>query len=221
MGFRVDVNRRGFERLRHGISLLEITEGDMQGPVLTRAAQVHRKQEREIFATEGAAGGGGTWAGLSPAYAARKRAAMLAGRKERKEAKTLVGKIKSLVQGAKDRPISMKVLIWSGDMRDRFLTPGRPEYVERYISTSPGRGSFQFGAASTIASYHKAGGAHLPVRDMVTKSRAQVIEILDSVVKWYRNERVPQAMRAIGAGGSRLLGPTGGGTSIRAASPNP
>jgi len=188
VAFKVDVNRRSFERIRSATQLLQITEGDMRGPVLTRTAQVHRVQEREIFSSEGALGGSGPWAPLSPAYAARKRAAMLSGRRERRAAKSAGGLARIAaalgLQKSPSRPISMKILVWSGDMRDRFLTHGRKENIERYVPTGPGRGELQFGAESQIASYHVAGSTTLPRRDMIVKTRQQVIEILDAIVRW-------------------------------------
>ena len=80
MKMRVDINREGYERLRTLGSLLTVTDGDLRGPVLTRVAQVHRKQEAAIFTSEGAEGGSGTWAPLSPEYAKRKQAALSGGR---------------------------------------------------------------------------------------------------------------------------------------------
>lgn len=173
---KVDVNRAAFERVRSAADLLTITLGDLQGPILTRVAQVHRSQERRIFASEGTEGRFGRWPALSPDYAKRKK---------------------------KLRP-GRKILVWSGDMKDRFITPSRPENVEEFVPRGLG-GTFRLGAVSEIAGYHFRGGSSLPMRDMVTKTREQVLACWQAIVTWYQKERIPQAQRALrtGAGGRR------------------
>lgn len=212
---KVDVNRQGFERLRSATDLLVITRGDLQGPVLTRVAQAHRKQEAAIFASEGGQGASGVWPRLSPAYAQRKATAGRAGRAAVKGKK---GKARTAALRALKAPISQKILVWSGDMKDRFLSASRPENIEQFVQTSPTGGVFQLGASSTIAGYHFEGGPHLPRRDMVTKTREQVLAIWQAIVDWYRTERLPQVFRAI-----RLASgtPSQGGAAGRAAAPTP
>lgn len=169
MKLKVDVNRESFERLRSATDLLVITRGDLQGPVLTRVAQEHRRQETRIFASEGAEGGGGTWPQLSPEYAKRKR---------------------------RLRP-GRRMLVWSGDLKDRFLKHSHPDNIETFQVTGPSQGAFLLGARSEIGGYHFRGNPNLPRRDMVTKTRAQVQSIWQAIVNWYRNERMPQVFRAL------------------------
>ena len=213
---RFEPNTQGIERIRSAARLFEVTQLDMAGPVLVRLSQEHQRQEREIFSTEGAAGGQGRWPALSPEYAARKRAAMGAGRAAARGKK---GKPRTTLLRRLGRPISMRILVWSGDMRDRFLRPSRPEYVARYVETGPATGRFEFGAASDIASYHAqqrgAGGGRLPRRDMVIKTPQQMTRLRVAFLDWYRKERVPMAFRALRAFG--LPGTTGRGMPLRGA----
>lgn len=216
MQLKVDVNRSGLERVRRATDLLVITRGDLQGPVLTRVAQVHRQQEAAIFASEGADGAAGTWPPLSPDYAERKRRA---GRSGMAAVKGTKGKARTAALRALRRPISQKILVWSGDMKDRFLRHGRAENIERFVQTGPATGKFQLGAASKIAGYHFKGGARLPRRDMITKTTEQVAECWRAIVEWYRTERIPQAQRAIRAASGGFGGR--GGPVTRAAAPSP
>lgn len=182
---QVDINRKAYERLRHCNDLFAITPGDLKGPVLTRLAQVHRTQEKRIFASEGREGGRGSWPPLSPAYAIHKRKKV----------------------GTKP------ILVWSGDMKERFIKPSRREYIERaLIREKKGkveRVVFQFGARSVIATYHFRGFTgtrtsskglvfswRLPRRDMVTKSSKQIAAMRQAVIDWYQKERLPQVESA-------------------------
>lgn len=205
MKLKVDVNRQAFERLRSATDLLIITGGDLKGPVLTRVAQVHRTQEAAIFASEGAEGASGAWPRLSAAYAERKANAGKAGRTAVKGKK---GKVRTAALRALKAPIAQKILVWSGEMRDRFLNHSKPENIEEFVPTSATTGVFRLGAASEIAGYHFQGNDHLPKRDMVTKTREQVLACWQAIVDWYRNERLPQAQRAIkGLGGGQSRPP--------------
>ena len=199
---RVDINRRAYERIRTCADAFTITNGDLKGPILTEVAQVHRQQERRIFASEGGEGGQGIWASLSAAYKQRK------GR--------LVG-------------ARRKILVFSGDMKERFIRPSRPEYVERFVALSKTEGVFELGARSKIAGFHFQEGIglgvkqvrtskpgtgknrkqkprtkpfipktftwSLPRRDMVSKTAAQVAKMRQAIVDWYREERLPQITR--------------------------
>ena len=205
---RVDINRQAFERLRDLGDLLKVTDGDLRGPVLTRVAQLHRKQEAAIFASEGAEGGAGGWPPLSPEYAKQKQRALTGGRKaraaQRKATKEagVFGLLGSGFAARRTPPLSMKVLIWSGEMRDRFLRPSNRNYHEDMVAEGRMR-VLRFGARSSIASYHREGSATLPVRDMILKTPRQVSALLRAIVDWYRTERVPQFLRARRA----LVGP--------------
>lgn len=183
MRLAVDLNMKAFPRIRTRIDALLLSEADFQGPILTRLGQLHRDQEQRIFGSEGGVGAQGPWPPLSPAYAAYK--------------KRKVGR--------------RKILVWNGDMKERFIQPSRPEYIQRFIPTGRAAGLFEFGAASVLAGYHFAGAAStrrsrpkkgrgktyrvvLPRRDMVTKSPAQILELQKEFIAWYRNERIPQAL---------------------------
>lgn len=230
MQLKVDFNRQGLERLRSAADLLVITAGDLQGPVLTRVAQEHRKQESRIFTSEGAEGQSGAWPRLSPAYAERKRQAMLEGREivtvpgffarlAGKKGRKLKGKERTAAARALGRPISMKILVWSGEMRDRFLRHSHPANIERFVQTGPNIGKFQLGAASEIAGYHFDGNQNLPRRDMISKTKAQYDALLQRIVDWYQKERIPQAQRALRAIGGGTFGGRGGAVG-RAAAPS-
>jgi hypothetical protein len=223
---RMQVSSRSFQAVRQATELFKVTPTDLGGQVLVRLGQVHRRQQEQIFQTEGAVGESGKWPRLSPEYARRKRRAL---RREQKLQRTmrllLAGSIKT--GPSKGAPISMKILVWSGDMRARFTEFGRPEHVERYVPTSPTTGVFQFGAYSDLAAIHKEGYSEfrrskarstkarghkgkgifiaksysvvLPARDMVTKTVEQNAQLYAVVIRWYRNDKVPQALRAIRA----------------------
>ena len=164
---------------------LTITPGDYAGPVLVLMGQLHREQQHGIFQSEGATGAGGRWAALSPPYAAKKR--KLFSRR--------------------------KILHLSGDMRTRFLSPTNPAYVQRFVPRGTSGGVFQFGAHSDVAAAHLAGNPalapngsptarkifgglarRLPVRDMITKSAAQMAAFPSVLRKWYAS-RVDQVLR--------------------------
>ena len=167
MKLRIDVNQDGFKRLRTMAEALTITAGDLRGPVLVRVGQKHREQMKNVFASQGATSGRGRWAALSASYRARKR--------------RLLGS-------------AGKILVLSGDMRDRFITPSRAEYVQSFHAAG-NLGIFLLGALSSIAGYHFRGSRRLPRRDMVTKTAGQIAAIRKVLVDWYRKERVPQVLR--------------------------
>jgi phage gpG-like protein len=197
----VDINRKAFPRVRSCMDAFNITVEDMQGPILTRLAQTHRKQERRIFASEGAEGAQGRWPPLSPKYKAYKR---------------------------RVKP-GRKILVFSGDMKERFIKPSRAENIERFTpEESKGNnavvGLFEFGAESDIASFHFQGGTttrpskpgrgknkmkgkrkkpfksvvfttRLPKRDMVTKTTEMLVALRETLISWYRDERIPQVLK--------------------------
>ncbi len=191
MRVRIDTNPEGFKRLREFNEALGISVGDLKGPILVVLGRVHIRQQKRIFATEGAAGGTGRWTALEPSYAARKR--KLRGRS--------------------------KILQLTGDMKKRFTAPASPYYHQRYIPLTEGRGIFAFGAHSSVAMAHLMGNPafasqrvgptkaraifggvapRLPVRNVIAKTVEQVVELRKRFVDWYRNERVPQVMRHYG-----------------------
>jgi len=168
----------------------------LSDPVLLRAlGKAHRWQEETIFASEGAAGGAGPWASLNPRYAARK---------------------------AREVGSRRKILVLTGETKRRFTMAGAVGYIQRFIPRGA-LGTFQFGAASAVAAAHRFGdpslapgqssavakkifggrAPRLPVRDMVTKSAAQLAELREVLLTWYI-ARVKQQARA----GGRLRGRT-------------
>jgi hypothetical protein len=209
---RVTTYPQAFERLRSVTDVLKITPGDLAGPVLLRMDAVHRQQEAEVFSTEGAAGAAGKWPALSAAYAAAKRRAggLGAAQVRGKKGKARVTALRGL-----RAPISQKILVWSGQTRDRFTQATAPGHIARLLQRGVSTFVYQFGAASDIAFYHRFGTRRLPVRDMITKTPAQVQALLQVIVNWYRIERLPQAMRAINAVG----GSSGGGLSAVGGAP--
>jgi hypothetical protein len=87
-----------------------------------------------------------------------------------------------------------KILVLSGETKERFIKKSRREYRQFY-----NRPYMSFGAVSNIASYHFKGHPPLPRRDMITKSSKQLRELRTAILAWYRNERVPQALRGAAA----------------------
>jgi hypothetical protein len=200
---RLKVNKDGMQRLRVGTEAFAITRGDLEGPILVRLGQEHRRQEKRIFASEGAEGEQGKWPSLSPAYKAFKVRA--------------VGPRK-------------KILVFSGDMKQRFIKPSRTEYIQTMDITGDSKGATKaivsLGARSEIAGYHFQGSdvtrrsrpgtgknkkrgkrkkpfkaktyrVKLPRRDMITKTTDQILAMRQVLIDWYRDERVPQAQRAL------------------------
>lgn len=170
MKVTVKTNPEGIRRVRTLAQALGLPHADMAGPVLVELGVVHRKQENRIFATQGSAGASGRWPALSPGYAAKKR-------------KQFPGK---------------KILQRTGDMKARLTKRSNPNYYQDYVPRSAARGTFRFGARSGLAAAHRAGTGPLPIRDMLTKTAAQVAEFQAALFKWYREKRAPQAFRNYG-----------------------
>lgn len=100
------INPAAFERLRvihRGV--IPVTDGDMAGPLLKQLGQIHRAQERRVFAKQ-AQGEIYPWARLKPATIARKR--------------RILGS-------------AGKILVFSGETKARFITASRPQYIQRYV----------------------------------------------------------------------------------------
>ena len=177
-------NYGAIPRVRTVLDLYAVKEEDIANHLMVRLGQEHRKQEERVFSSEGATGFYGKWRPLSDAYAIRKAKAMFRqGRRMKKSGAVTTGRTRG--------PISMKVLVWSGNMRDTFTTYGYPGYIQRYRA-----GLAQFGARHQIAAYHFHGGGRLPRRDMVTKAEAQLRAMRRVIVQWYRGERIPQIDKA-------------------------
>jgi len=185
MRVRVEINRTGYKRMRSFSDAMKLNLADMSGPLLTHLGRVHRRQEKNIFATEGESGGAGAWEPLNRHYALRKR---------RKYGRA-------------------RMLVLSGDMRRRFTVPSSPLYVQKYVPVSGAVGEYQFGAQSDVAAAHLSGdpgkaksqsgaarrifggtASRLPARDMITKSGAQIEELRRAFVVWY-SERTKQVVR--------------------------
>lgn len=161
-------------------------EVKLSDPALLRAlGTTHRAQEESIFSTEGATGGTAPWAALNPRYAARKAKAV--GRK--------------------------KILQLTGTMKRQFTFASASGYVQQFIPRGT-LGIFRFGARSSVAAAHKFGNPslapmqsatarrvfggiapRLPVRDMVTKSAAHLVELRQTLLTFYI-ARMKQQLRA-------------------------
>lgn len=183
---KVTTNPDGFKRLREMNEALKISAADYEGPILVELGAIHRQQQLRIFATQGTAGAGGRFAPLEKKYKARKREAF----------------------GIK------KILQLSGEMKRRFTKRSDPRYFQGFRGDDTG-GVFSFGARSSVAAAHRAGkpklarrapraaksatifggiAQKLSIRDMVSKTAAQVEEIREGVRVWYR-KRVEQVFR--------------------------
>lgn len=182
-------NEQHLRRLRELPSRMDPTAPSgipMSDPALLRAlGRVHREQVTANFATEGGTGARGLWPSLSAKYAARKL--KLVGRK--------------------------KILEVTGDTRRRFIRFGHPDYIERFVPSGRAGGTFLFGARSDVAAAHVAGNpglvstrsslpklfggraARLPVRDMITKTAANVKQLQAAFSKWWI-ESLRQRFRA-------------------------
>lgn len=186
MNVRITPNRDGFRRLRQFMEALQVSEGDMKGPVVKVLGVEHRRQVTRAFTSQGSSTPRGRWAALNPRYAERKKTAF--GRK--------------------------KILQLTGETKARFTRASHSEYVQEYVPSSNTRGVFRFGARSSIAAAHKAGdpllargqsadarrvfggkAPRLAVRDMIAKTREQVDAIRQAFADWYINKRVPQVVR--------------------------
>jgi len=215
----VDVNRAGIQRLVSATSLLTLTDDDMRGFIFPAIVTAHREQEKQIFASEGAEGGAGAWPRLSAAYAERKADA---GRSGRTAVKGTKGKARTSALRALKRPISQKILVWSGEMRDRFTKDGHAGNIKRLVELVPGsRWLIQIGAASAIAGYHFSGTSKMPARDMITKSAAQLDALRRIVVARFQTKLDMFRRAQKGLSRTRPGGSMGGGTASRAASPSP
>lgn len=167
MRVRARTNMEGFRRVRTMAEALQVGHDDLRGPVLTIFGQVHRKQTKAIFASEGAANLG-RWPELSPGYKAWKR---------RKYPRR-------------------KILVLTGDMKDRFVSPTNPYYFQEFKPSARG-GTFYFGARSDKAAAHRSGVGSLPIRDMITKTTDHLQEFRVALVVWYR-ARADQVLRHFG-----------------------
>ena len=209
---RVTLNTQAYPRLREAADALRITDGDMAGPVLIVMGNLHRKQQKAIFASQGAAGGTGKWAPLNARYLRQKQAG---GRRRGGGASASLGAGFNIFSSSAALGFSGrgKILVLTGDMKRRFTMASAPEYVQRYLPTGGGRGVFQFGAMSDTAAAHMHGNPsfaphqsyqarkvfggvakNLPVRNVVAKSQAQRLEFVPVFKKWYV-ARVRQVLR--------------------------
>lgn len=145
MKLRIRTNPDAFDRLRNCTNAFLITRGDLKGPILIRLGQEHRRQEKRIFASEGREGQAGKWEGLSPAYKASKVRAVGSRR---------------------------KILVFSGEMKKRFITKSRSEYIQEMIiqketrrgkitgrQTGVAQAMVRLGARSQIAVHHFEGAS--------------------------------------------------------------
>jgi hypothetical protein len=103
-------------------------------------------------------------------------------------------------------------------MKERFTKAGNPHYVQKYLGAEAG-GVFQFGAASDVAYAHLHGlpeaapnqsasarkvfggrAPRLPVRDMISKTAAQLAAFRKAFTDWYvaRVKRVALAASRLG-----------------------
>lgn len=80
-------------------------------------------------------------------------------------------------------------------MKTAFTKPSSGEYIQEYVPKTDATGVFRFGAYSEVASYHYHGNSRLPVRDMVTKTAEQIVELYRRLIDWYTKERIPQIKR--------------------------
>lgn len=67
---RMRVRPEGFKRIRTKLEALQLSRGDLQGPVLRALDTEHCLQVRGAFTTHGAGVAGGPWPAWSPRYAA-------------------------------------------------------------------------------------------------------------------------------------------------------
>ena len=204
-------NPRAFSRLRNRTEALQISVGDLRGPILRELGMEHRKQQNKIFSTQGGAAASGRWEALSPSYKAKKE-----GR--RRTLRKGTGGIKRFEKRTGQKisvgSVSNKILQLTGDMKARFTKKSNASYIQRFSIKRQGKGVFEFGAQSDVAAAHFRGkpklaktqssGARaafggvakrLPVRDMVSKTSIQIDAIRRRLKKWYREKRIPQVLK--------------------------
>lgn len=197
MEIRIETNPGAFDDLQEAVrKAFTITLEEYQGELLNILGVEHRRQEKRIFISEGAEGGRSSWPPLHPDYAA----------------------FKEEVLGHKP------ILVWSGDMRARFVSQMRPEYFQAAVPVGDAI-EYQFGAFSEIAQKHAEGAwttilprtlrskrtgkrvtwpkgvlnVQLPIRDMVSKTAAQVEWLMRTIDAWYQRVKVPRAVEQLEA----------------------
>jgi hypothetical protein len=155
---------KGIERLRTKVEALRLTPADKAGPLMVEMDRECSRQFRQAFTTEGATSGS-RWPDLSPRYAAWKR---------------------------KVRP-GRKILVFSGDTRERFLMPTNSAHVRQFIPPF----TYRFGAASEKAWRHEygvgEGKQRLPVRSVVRKT-ANDIKSFQRVLATFYIKRLRQVV---------------------------
>lgn len=169
------------DRIRQLPDLLRLDQ--KAADLVVRAVDpVFRKQEADLFKTEGTSGGE-RWKQWSEAYKLRREAWRRRRTSLRKKRKADINQLPAHYQkGAKLPSIGEdKILQLSGDMKHRFTQTG-PKHIAE-ASECEGRWIASFGAESEIAKYHIEGGPHLPIRNPIQRTPAQVRELLEAVKK--------------------------------------
>ncbi len=166
---QIDIDRKAMGRVKKCSDVLAPKLTDLRALLLPVLGEVHRKQQSAIFNTEGQAGATGKWRALSPGYAKRK---------------------------AKVAPRA-KILRLTGEMRNRFLMPGNPNYIQRLVGNATSSWVLEFGARSRKAFAHFKGAPQrkLPRRDPVGKSAGQLRELVTRMATWWRVDWVTRFLR--------------------------
>lgn len=149
-------NRGGIERLRSKLAAVQLTDADKAGPLLIVMDQEAVRQNRRMFATEGAFTGT-PWAALSPRYAAYKR---------------------------KVKPGRRK-LVFEGDTKDSFLTPTNPNHYRKfvppftYLLGATGEKAWRHNTGTGV------GKQRLPVRRLNAKTPENIKAFYQAVAGYY------------------------------------
>jgi hypothetical protein len=103
----------GFKRIRTKLEALQLSAGDLQGPVLRVMDTVHSKQVQQAFATRGASVATGPWPAWSTKYARWRARHPRTGRRMMRLTDSLYGKATSPNHGG-------HVARWLGRLRFAF-----------------------------------------------------------------------------------------------------
>jgi hypothetical protein len=162
---RMTPNKRELERLRKRTAALLISDRERQGPILVALDRVHSQQARRAFTTEGVSTGS-AWKPLSKGYAAWKR---------------------------RVKP-GRRILVFSGDMRDRFTLPASANHIREWVRPW----TYLFGVASTKAWRHETGTGEgkqvLPRRSVLAKTAADLKQFTEAFASYYI-KRTRQVLR--------------------------
>ncbi len=190
MGTRCIVNLSGLRNIEKMFHLSK--------PLLDECAEIADSrwsaQMKGAFASEGASTGD-AWAPLSPRYKAWKEGQRALGRQKNRAliAAYRSGKSTQLKQ---HQATSTRILVLSGVMRDDFSFRESPGHIAEAALLSPKKGLIRLGARGPgFYKFHVWGTRHMPRRDPLRRTSAQMQHVFDGIIDRIRQHFV-RALRA-------------------------